>query len=55
MLVIRPEGLNIGLDSETLATLRATAHEQGIGPTTLVRIWIIEHPEGQQPLSPGTS
>jgi len=36
------EGLNIRLDKETLATLRAKAHEQGIGPTTLVRMWILE-------------
>ena len=36
-------GLNIRLDRETLATLRAKAHEQGIGPTTLVRMWILEH------------
>ncbi|MBI2303640.1 MAG: hypothetical protein HYU86_02700 [Chloroflexi bacterium] len=37
------EGLNIRLDKETLAMLRAKAHEQGIGPTTLVRMWILEH------------
>lgn len=37
------EALNIRLDKETLATLRAKAHEQGIGPTTLVRMWILEH------------
>ena len=37
------EGLNIRLDKETLATLRTKADEQGIGPTTLVRMWILEH------------
>ena len=37
------EGLNIRLDEETLTALRATAREQGIGPTTLVRMWILEH------------
>lgn len=36
------EGLCIRLDRETLATLRAKAREQGIGPTTLVRMWILE-------------
>ena len=36
------EGLNIRLDKETLETLRAIAHQQGIGPTTLVRMWILE-------------
>ncbi len=37
------EGLNVRLDKATLTTLRAEAQEQGIGPTTLVRIWILEH------------
>lgn len=36
------EGLNIRLDKETLEVLRLKAHEQGIGPTTLVRMWILE-------------
>ncbi|MBI2940781.1 MAG: hypothetical protein HYY04_10125 [Chloroflexi bacterium] len=37
------EGLNIRLDRGTLARLRELAHERGIGPTTLVRMWIREH------------
>jgi predicted DNA binding CopG/RHH family protein len=37
------EGLNIRLDKETLATLRVKARQQGIGPTTLARMWIIDH------------
>ncbi len=37
------EGLNIRLDPETLAKLRQIAHERGIGPTTLARMWILEH------------
>ena len=37
------EGLNIRLDKETLDTLRSRAKEKGIGPTTLVRMWILEH------------
>ena len=36
------EGITIRFDPETLAQLRAHAHEKGIGPTTLVRIWILE-------------
>ena len=36
------EGLNIRLDKETLDTLRSRAKEKGIGPTTLVRMWILE-------------
>ncbi len=43
------EGLNIRLDPETLTKLREVAHEKGIGPTTLARVWIMEHlREGQQ-------
>ena len=37
------EGLNIRLDKETLDTLRSRAREKGIGPTTLARMWILEH------------
>ena len=37
------EGITIRLDPETLAELRARAREQGIGPTTLSRMWILQH------------
>ena len=37
------EGITIRLDPETLAALRARAKEQGIGPTTLARMWILQH------------
>ncbi len=37
------EGLNIRLDQETLERLRTVAQDKGIGPTTLARIWILEH------------
>jgi predicted DNA binding CopG/RHH family protein len=37
------EGLNIRLDAETLAELRLRATGKGIGPTTLARMWILEH------------
>lgn len=37
------EGITIRLDPETLTRLRALAGEMGIGPTTLARIWILEH------------
>jgi len=36
------EGLCIRLDAQTLAALRAKAQEQGIGPTTLARMWLLE-------------
>lgn len=37
------QGITIRLDPETLAELRTRAHEKGIGPTTLARMWILEH------------
>ena len=37
------EGLNVRLDPETLDKLRHIAKEKGIGPTTLARMWIMEH------------
>lgn len=36
------EGLHIRLDPETLMKLRIEAKEKGIGPTTLVRMWVKE-------------
>ena len=36
------EGLHIRLDPETLTKLRIEAKEKGIGPTTLVRMWVKE-------------
>lgn len=35
--------ISIRLDSETLTELRFRAREMGIGPTTLARMWILEH------------
>ena len=43
------EGITIRLDPETLRTLRSLAHENGIGPTTLIRMWILEHLKDAQP------
>ena len=37
------EGITIRLDSDALEKIRAVAHEQGIGPTTLIRMWVLEH------------
>ena len=36
-------GLTIRLDPETLEKVRREAREKGIGPTTLVRMWVLEH------------
>lgn len=37
------ENLNIRLDQTTLEELRKRAHSKGVGPTTLARMWILEH------------
>jgi predicted DNA binding CopG/RHH family protein len=37
------ETLNIRLDPEDVVKLRAVAHKKGIGPTTLIRMWVREH------------
>lgn len=42
------QGITIRLDPETLDTLRAYAKEKGIGPTTLARMWILEHLREQE-------
>ncbi len=36
------EGITIRLDEKTLDKLRSQAHKKGIGPTTLVRMWLME-------------
>ena len=36
------EGITIRFDPETLAKLRDQARKKGLGPTTLVRMWILE-------------
>ena len=37
------ESINIRFDPTTLESLRTLAKEKGIGPTTLARMWILEH------------
>lgn len=41
------EGITIRFDAETLGKLREQARKKGIGPTTLARMWILEHLQGQ--------
>lgn len=36
------EGITIRLDPDTLETVRSLASEKGIGPTTLIRMWVME-------------
>lgn len=35
-------GITVRFDGQTLAELRRRAKEIGIGPTTLVRLWVLE-------------
>ncbi len=41
------EGITIRFDSPTLNKLRTLAHKKGIGPTTLARMWIMDHLQNQ--------
>ena len=36
------QGITVRFEQETLSQLRACAKEQGIGPTTLMRMWVLE-------------
>ena len=36
------EGITIRLDPATLTRLRSRASKRGLGPTTLVRMWILD-------------
>lgn len=49
-------GLTVKLSDETIAQLRTIAAAQGIGPSTLARMWILEHlrREGQPTSARGT-
>ena len=42
-------GLTIRLDPKTLEQLREEAKAKGIGPTTLVRMWVMEHLRSGKP------
>jgi hypothetical protein len=40
----RPKkAITVRLPEDSLATLTKQAHEKGIGPSTLVRMWILDH------------
>ena len=45
------EGLTIRLDPDTLEKVCAEAHERGIGATTLIRMWVLEHVKQHRKLS----
>ncbi len=40
--------LPVRFDAETLDRLRRVAHKKGIGPTTLVRMWVMERLGGSR-------
>ena len=44
------EGITIRFDEPTLTKIRAIAHDKGIGPTTLARMWILENLKHQDSL-----
>jgi hypothetical protein len=41
------QGITIRFDPPTLDKLRRHARQKGIGPTTLARMWILEHLAGK--------
>lgn len=46
--VSRRLGITVRLDSETLGELRERARRQGIGPTTLIRMWVLDRLRQEQ-------
>jgi hypothetical protein len=52
----RKRGLTVKLDQATIDRLTAIAEGKGIGPSTLARMWILEHLQGlpPEPASSGT-
>lgn len=37
------EGITVRFDGKTIAEIKSRAHKKGIGPTTLIRMWVLEH------------
>lgn len=46
------QGMTIRLDLDTTIKLKSEAAKKGIGPTTLVRMWVLERLREQQPKRP---
>ena len=42
------EGITIRLDQPTLKAVRAEARAKGLGPTTLIRMWVMERIKKEQ-------
>jgi hypothetical protein len=45
----RKRGLTVKLDQRTVDRLTRIAEEKGIGPSTLARMWILEHLQALPP------
>ncbi len=45
-------GMTIRLDPETLDSLRVLAEAKGVGPTTLIRMWVLERLRAERGTSP---
>lgn len=43
------QGITIRLDPATLSQVRALAKTKGMGPTTLIRMWVLERLEREGP------
>jgi hypothetical protein len=41
-------GLTVKLSDDTIEQLRVVAQDRGIGPSTLARMWILEHLRAEQ-------
>lgn len=45
-------GMTIRLDLKTLEQLRGLAEEKGVGPTTLIRMWVLERLKAEKRAQP---
>ena len=45
------EGITIRFDPDTLEQVRAEAEKKGIGATTLIRMWVLEHVKQHRKMS----
>lgn len=48
-------GLTVKLDQDTIEELRALARDRGLGPSTLARMWILEHLRLERQQTAGTN
>jgi len=37
------DGITVRFSKKTLSAIRDEADEKGVGPTTLIRMWVLEH------------